>query len=198
MKDVDMDIEIIDGKIFVKPFDVVLGGRKTTISGNTAVDGTMDYQMLTNIPTGKIGDAANSLLSSYLGNTSISSDLDVTLGIEGTYDDYKVKLISAKPAGSASGGAQNALKDAAKEKLDAAKKKAADELAQKKADAAQIAAEKKAEAEKIAKEKAAELERKAKEAAKKAAEEAAKKAAGDKAKNAVKDLFGKKKKDGGE
>jgi hypothetical protein len=194
MKDVDMDLEIIDGKVFVKPFDVVLGGRKTTISGSTAVSGYMDYQMMTNVPTGKVGDAANSLLSSYLGGSSlISNSLDVTLGITGTYDDYNVKLVSAKSGGSKDGGAKSALKDAAQEKLDAAKKSVADELAKRKAEAEKLAAEKKAEVEKIAKEKAEELKQKAKEAA----EKAAKDAIGDKAKDAVKDLFGKKKKSGG-
>jgi len=193
MRDVSMNLEIVNGKVFVAPFDVVLGGRKTTISGSTAVDGYMDYQIMTNVPSGKVGDAANSLLSSYFGGKNLlSSSLDVTLGLTGTYDDYNVRFVSAKPAGSSGATSKAALKDVAKEKLDAAKKKAAEELAKQKAEAERIAAKKKAEVERIAKEKAAEAKRLADEAAVKA-----KKKAEDAAKDAVKDIFGKKKKDDG-
>lgn len=169
IKDVDMEVEITEGRVYVEPFDVSLGGRKTTISGNSGVDGSLDFQMFTVVPSGQVGTAVNSALSSFTGGKElVSSNIDLIMGVQGTYDDPEVKLISAKPSGSSSsgGGTKTAVKEAAKEKI----------------------AETKEEVKEVVEEKVDEAKQEAKEVIEEKKEEAV-----DKAKDELKNLFKKKK-----
>lgn len=179
LKDVLMTLEIRDGRVFVEPFELTLGGRKTTLSGSAGVDGTLDAAILTNVPTGQLGDAANALLSSFAGTSSlVSANMDLTLGITGTYDDPKVKLLSAKPAGTdGSNSLKAALKDQAAEKVDAAKAEAKAVVDEKKEEVMQVVDEKKEEVK-------AEVQEQKQEAT-------------DKAKQELNNLLKKKKKDVG-
>lgn len=123
LKDAKVDMTITEGRVYVKPFDVTLGGRSTTISGSSGVDGSLDFQMLTVVPSGQLGSAVNNALSSFSGGKSlVSSKIDLVMGIQGTYDDPEVKLLSAKPSGSSeSGGAKAAIKEKATEKIEEVK-----------------------------------------------------------------------------
>lgn len=126
LKDVNMQVEITEGRIYVQPFDVSLGGRKTTISGSAGVDGSLDYRMLTVVPSGQLGSAVNGALSSITGGKSlISPNIDLIMGVSGTYSDPEVKLISAKPSGSSQSTSTKALvKDKAQQKIEGAKEEA--------------------------------------------------------------------------
>ncbi|MCR9067164.1 MAG: AsmA-like C-terminal region-containing protein, partial [Cytophagales bacterium] len=176
IKDVIMDAEIKDGRLHVKPFEVNLGGYKTTVSGSNGIMGDLDYRLKMDIPSGAAGEALNSALASFTGGKSVvGENIKLNIGLGGTYDDPKVKLLGSE---SSEGG--SAAKAAAKAALDEQKAKAEAELAKKKA-----------EAEAKAKE---ELARKKKEAEEKAKAEAEKlkKQAEEKAKDALKGLFKKK------
>ncbi len=176
IKDVIMDAEIKDGRLHVKPFEVNLGGYKTTVSGSNGIMGDLDYRLKMDIPSGAAGEALNSALASFTGGKSVvGENIKLNIGLGGTYDDPKVKLLGSE---SSEGG--SAAKTAAKAALDEQKAKAEAELAKKKA-----------EAEAKAKE---ELARKKKEAEEKAKAEAEKlkKQAEEKAKDALKGLFKKK------
>lgn len=168
MNDVDVEVEITEGRVYVQAFDVSLAGRKTTISGSSGVDGSLDYQMLTVVPSGQMGTAVNSALLSLTGGKElVSPNIDLVLGVSGTYDDPEVKLVSAKPAGSSqSGGAKAVVKQQAKEKV----------------------AEVKAEAKEKVEEKVDEVKEEAKEVIEEKKEEAV-----DKAKDELKNLLKKKK-----
>ncbi|MFY0651449.1 MAG: hypothetical protein JXQ96_05420 [Cyclobacteriaceae bacterium] len=186
LKDVIMDAEIKEGRLYVKPFDVNLKGYKTTVAGSTGILGDMDYSLGMDVPAGAAGDALNSALSSLTGGKSVvGENIKLNLGLKGTYDDPKVSLLGT---GKGSGGAGGAAKAAAKAAIDEQKAKAEAELAKKKAEAEAEVAKKKAEAEAKAK---AEIEKKKKEAEAKAKAEAekAKKKAAEKAKDALKKLF---------
>lgn len=183
LKDVIMDAEIKDGRLHVKPFDVSFGGYKTTVSGSNGILGDLDYNLKMDVPAGAAGDALNSALSSFTGGKSVvGQNIRLNLGMGGTYDDPKVKLLGTG-AGDG-GGAGGAAKAAAKAALDEQKAKAQAEVDKKKAEAKAEVNKKKAEAEaEIAKRKA-EAEAKAKAEAEKV-----KKKAADKAKDALKKLF---------
>ncbi len=157
LKDVVLKTEIKDGRVFVEPFDLVLGGRKTTLSGSAGMDGTLDAAMLVNVPTGQLGDAANALIGSFAGTSNaIAGSMDLTMGITGTYDDPKVSLISAKPAGSGSSSLKGALKDQASQKVDAAKEEAKEVIEEKKEEVKAAVEEKKEEVKQEATDKAKE------------------------------------------
>ena len=180
LKDVIMDAEIKDGRLHVKPFDVNIGGYKTTVSGSNGILGDLDYNLKMDVPAGAAGDALNSALSSFTGGKSVvGQNIKLNLGMGGTYDDPKVKLLGT---GAGDGGAGGAAKAAAKAALDEQKAKAQAEVDKKKAEAQAEIDKKKAEAE-------AEIAKKKAEAEAKAKAEKAKKKAADKAKDALKKLF---------
>ncbi len=187
LKDVILSTEIRDGRLWVKPFDLKVGGRKASVGGSTGIDGSLDYAMSMDVPSGQVGDALNSALSSFAGiDNAVGKDITLNLGIAGTYEDPKVKLLSAAPSGSGgSTGVKAALKQQAQTKIDEKK-----EEVNKAVDAAKEEA--KEEVEKKVEEAKEEAKEKVDETAKEVKEEVK-----DKAKDAVKNLFGKKKKSGG-
>ncbi len=212
LKDINMQVSITNGVVKVEPFDVLIDDHKSTISGTTALDGSLDYKIATSIPAGQLGQRANAALSKLTGSTEDpSSEIKLNLGVTGPYDNPKVSLVGSD--------AKDAVKeqvtkvvvdkaaDLAKEKLGVdvptskedlnkeAKEKArkeADKLladAQKQAD--QVKAEAKKSAEKIRAEAKVQNDKLIKEAGsnmfkKKAAEIAGKKLIDEGNKNAAK------------
>ncbi|MEQ8470200.1 MAG: AsmA-like C-terminal region-containing protein [Marinoscillum sp.] len=187
LKDVLLSTEIRDGRLWVEPFDLKIGGRKATVGGSTGVDGSLDYAMSMDVPSGQVGQALNSAISSFAGiDNVVGKDITLNLGILGTYDKPNVKLLSANPTGAAgSGGVKAALEQQAKEKI-AAKK----EEVTKKVEAAKdsVTTEVKEKVDAAKEEVKEEVEEK---------KEEVKEEATDKAKDALKGVLGKKKKDGG-
>ncbi|RED98931.1 AsmA family protein [Marinoscillum furvescens] len=183
LRDVLMSIEVKDGRIHVAPFDFTIGGRTATVSGSSGVDGSLDYAMSMDVPSGDVGQALNSAISSFAGiDNAIGKDITLNLGIGGTYDDPSVKLLSAKPG--ADGGqttVKAAVKEEVKQQVDQKKEELKEELDAKKEEVKEEVQQKVDEKKEEAKQ---ELEEKKEEVK-------------DKAKDAVKDLFNRKKKDDG-
>lgn len=192
LKDVLMQAEIKDGRVHLEPFNVVFGGYETTISGSNGIDGSLDYIMGMDVPTGKVAAAANNLIASKLGGASLVGDkVKLNLGVGGTYDDPKITVRSVENAGGSSPA------DAAKARLaaEAAKrKKQAEDRA--KREVARAKARAKTKATKVADKAKTEVKQVTDKAVEKVTEEA-KKLVGDQAddaKDAVKGLLKKKKK----
>lgn len=201
--------EIKNGRMYVDPYAVDYKGREAIISGSNGFDGSIDYNIATDIPTGAAGEAVNNLLAQYTGGQSVVGDaIPVTILVSGTYDDPKVGLAKGTGTGG-SKSVKSSATTAAKAELARQKKmaeeKAKAELAKQKQRAQEELNKKKSETEakaraEIAKKKQ-ELEKQKKEAEAKAkaalakkkqeAEEKAKKEAEEKAKNAVNSLFKK-------
>lgn len=170
IKDVAIKTEIKDGKMYVEPFDLEVNGQRATIGGNNTLDGQLDYAMsMKDIPTGALGNAVNSALSSLTGGKKLVSDkVDLNLGIGGTYDDVKVSLLGTSQSGdsdsSSGGSATDVAKAAVGSKVDEQKEKAKEELEKQKEEqrkaiiakaeeqAAEIREQGKANADKVRKE----------------------------------------------
>ncbi|MEM7550638.1 MAG: AsmA-like C-terminal region-containing protein [Bacteroidota bacterium] len=115
ISDLAMQTEIKEGRVNIKPTDFTMGGYKTQLSGSSGLAGDLDYRMKMSIPAGKAGAAFNDVISKYAGGTNAgSSNIDITLGILGNYDDPKVQLLGT----SAKDVAKNAAKDAAKKVIE--------------------------------------------------------------------------------
>lgn len=168
LKDVIMNAEIKDGRLFVKPFDVKFGDYKATVGGSNGIDGSLDYNVSMKVPTGAAGQAANQAIASLLGNNKFSVGDEVTLNfaVGGNYNDPKVKL--GKTTAESSGGntATQAVKAKVKETVDKEKEKVKAEIDAKKAEAEQKLQQKKDSVqkalEKQAEQKKEELKKKAK------------------------------------
>jgi len=205
IKDVLIKTAIKDGRLFVEPFNLNVQGQEATLGGSNSLDGKLDYSMLVKeIPTGAVGSALNSAVSSLAGGQQIVSDkLDIDLGIGGTYDDVKVKLLSTSASGAGSGAAA-AFKEQITSKVDDKKAEAEAELERKKEEqrkkiiseaqtnADQLRAKGKTSADKVRQEGYAAADKLVKDAGsnplkKKVAQEAAKKmkAEADKKANAI-------------
>ncbi len=120
LKDVLLQAEIKDGRVHLQPFSVVFGGYETTISGSNGIDGSLDYVMGMDVPTGQVASAVNNLLASKLGGANLVGEkVRLNLGVGGTYDDPKISVKSAENVGGSSPA------DAAKARLaaEAAKRK---------------------------------------------------------------------------
>ncbi len=136
LKDVLVSTSIKDGRMYVEPFELEVSGQQAELGGSNSLDGSLDYSMLLkDIPTGQIGNALNSALSSFTGGKKLVADkINLNLGIGGTYDDPSVKLLGTSTGGnSGSGSASDALKQQLSAKAD--EEKAEAELAAKKAEA---------------------------------------------------------------
>ncbi|MFT6851922.1 MAG: hypothetical protein ACJAVB_000529 [Cyclobacteriaceae bacterium] len=184
LKKVRIRADIEEGQVKVEPFDVVLAGYTTTITGSNSIAGQLSYQMkVKEVPTGSAGAAATSALSSLTGVSSLNMDkVDLNLGVVGTFLKPDVKLLGVSPAGSSS---QASLKEEAK-------KKVTEVISQKKEEVKQAVDSVKTVAVDSAKAVINNQIDAAKDAAKKESEKAV-----DKAKEAAKDLFKKKKSGGG-
>lgn len=141
VKDVLVSTAIKDGRLYVDPFDIEVNGQKAVVGGSNSLDGSLDYSMLMkDIPTGQIGSALNSALSSFTGGKKLVSDkIDLNLGIGGTYDDPSVKLLgTSNSAAGSSGSTTDAIKAQVSEQIDQKKEeaeaKAREELEKQKAD----------------------------------------------------------------
>ena len=112
LKDVLMSASIDDGKLSVKPFDVSLGNYKTTVSGSTQLDGTIDYNLKMDVPAGKLGTQFNTLISKYSGQqTDPNSTIPLTIALVGKYNDPKPTLVMDEQTEQV----KEAVKEAAKE-----------------------------------------------------------------------------------
>ncbi len=181
LKDILMSVTIENGAVSVKPFDLQLAGFKSTVSGTNKLDGSIDYNLKMDVPANKLGSA----LASKLG-ASGTSNIPLSFGIGGTYDDPKAQLTGSSTKQMVTDVAKNVVKEQAVEKLglensdvdkEAQKKKILEE-AQTQAD--RVVAEGKAAADRVRKEGYAQADNLVKEAGgnilkKKIAEEAAKK-----------------------
>ncbi len=90
LKDVLMSASIKDGKLSVKPFNVKFGNYKTSVSGNTALDGRIDYSLKMNVPAGKLGSQFQSLVG---GSKDPNSEVPLTIGLGGTFLNPKPQLL---------------------------------------------------------------------------------------------------------
>ncbi len=112
LKDVLMSASIQNGKLSVKPFDINMGSYKTTVTGSTQLDGTIDYNLKMDVPAGKLGTQFNALVSKYSGAKSDpNGTIPLTIALGGKYNDPKPTLLMDEQTAQV----KEAVKEAAKE-----------------------------------------------------------------------------------
>jgi len=93
-----VQFKFIDGKIVVEPFDMKVSDFTSNLGGWTAFDQTIDYVMNLNVPRGKLGSAANSVLDGLVSqanskgtNFSLGETVSLDVLIGGTLTDPTIK-----------------------------------------------------------------------------------------------------------
>jgi uncharacterized protein involved in outer membrane biogenesis len=123
LKDAIMSATIDNGKLNVKPFDVNLGPYKSTVSGTTALDGSIDYAMKTNMPPNKLSGEFNNFIAKNTGTKSDpNAPVPVTIGIGGTVADPTTKLIMTEQKEQVKDAATNIAKEEGKKAVEKAVK----------------------------------------------------------------------------
>lgn len=96
---INLSFEIVDGKVFVKPFETQLGKIKADISGWNSFDQTMQYAMHLNIPRSEFGGAANNVLTNLVSeankkgaNFSLGDMVPVSVLIGGTITNPTISI----------------------------------------------------------------------------------------------------------
>ena len=88
-----LDAEIRNGRLHLLPFDTKFGpDNLVNVSGSNGVDGTIDYIMKMNVPSGELGKAASGAISNALGAPVTSDRAKFDLLIGGLMDDPSVKM----------------------------------------------------------------------------------------------------------
>jgi uncharacterized protein involved in outer membrane biogenesis len=150
LKDVALNFEIRDGRVYIKkPITLSSGTTGLVVqSGSQGLDNTMDYIMKMDIPAGAAGAAANSAIGSLTGKpVAAGGKIKLNLGVTGTSTSPKVKILGGETSDQVT-AVKTAVVDKAKEEAtklkNAAEAKAMAEAARLKAEAdAKVAAEKK-------------------------------------------------------
>ena len=174
LQDVMLSAEIRDGRVFVEPFQLTIGNVKTVVAGSNGIDGSLDYSMKLNIPAGEIGSAINQAIGTLTGSrvSGNASAVVLNLGVNGTYDDPKVKLLGAETEGGSTGQAKAVIENKLEQEKTELKAKLEKQKAEAKAKAEAEAEKLRKEAEAKAKKEAEKLKQEAEEKARSLKEEA--------------------------
>jgi len=169
LKDLEINFEIRDGKIFVEPFDIKIKNTNMAIGGVQGIDKSINYTVRITMPKGELGKEAETLVNNLVSQLTrsgvkyeIGENIIYDVKIDGTITDPKFSI--------------NLVGQTGKSVKDELKQKVTQELQQKK-EAIKSAAN--AEAQKIIEEAeklASEIRAKANELAEKTRTEANKKA----------------------
>ena len=115
MKGVKINFTIQNGALVIAPFNIESGKTKIAVlKGLNKSDGSIDYDMQLNTPSGALGAAASNALSGLVGkNVSMPSTIIIDLNVSGPYDKTKIKILKTN-FGEVN---QTAVKDAAIDKI---------------------------------------------------------------------------------
>ncbi|MCE7055359.1 hypothetical protein LZF95_11795 [Algoriphagus sp. AGSA1] len=93
LKNISIPISIDNGVMDVKPFDVKLWDYQAKVQGTAGFDGSINYLVNMQIPAGKFGSQANSLLASITGTAADeNTSIPLALNLSGTYNSPKIAL----------------------------------------------------------------------------------------------------------
>jgi hypothetical protein len=125
LQDLLMQTEIEDGRMGFKPFKFAIKDHKFDVGGFNSVDGSLDWAINVDAPTGKVGQGFNDVFKIWTGKTLQGTDrVAFELQMGGTFKQPKIAFKGSKTA--------NTIKETVtaevKAQIEAAKVKAQAEL----------------------------------------------------------------------
>lgn len=133
IKNIKAKFKIEDGKLALNPFDIVLGGIKTNVSGTSSLDQSIDYKMKMTIPKEMVklveqAAAKVNSLAPKLNLNVIPNEIPINVNVLGSFTDPKVTTDFKEKLMEASGNMKDALVNTAKEKAKEVVDKAKDSV----------------------------------------------------------------------
>ena len=106
-KDLDVNFEVIDGRVYIKPFNTSLGDLKVNISGDHGIDQTINYLLKLEIPASKLPPGMSAVLTGMAARAALMGIeyyqpevIRMNVLIDGTIKDPKVKPALGQSDGS--------------------------------------------------------------------------------------------------
>jgi len=94
-------VEVINGRIYFEPFNVVLNNHPFEFSGSYGLDGSLDYLVETEFNPASMGSLANVGLALLFGNSyNPEKVMEIDFKISGDRTKPKVKLLDLRPKDS--------------------------------------------------------------------------------------------------
>jgi AsmA-like protein len=119
--------QIKEGRLFVQPFDVKIGGTTINVAGSNGLDQSLAYTLGLKVPRSMLGGAASQAISSLASQAGkvgvdLSAAPEIGLGIQlgGTVTNPTVKADVSSAASSVKETAQQAVTQAVNQKVDSA------------------------------------------------------------------------------
>ncbi len=112
----DLEFEITNGNIRVKPFATKIAGKTANIYGTQSVDGNLDFTMEMKLPKEDLGSALDKYFKQIPGLSNVP-EFDVAVKITGTVDNPVVKPDLSKAIKQAQKAVVKELEKQAKDKL---------------------------------------------------------------------------------
>jgi hypothetical protein len=122
LKNVLMSASLTNGRLSVKPFDAKFGSYKTTVSGSTGLDGSIDYSLKMNVPAGKLGAQYQAFINQYSGTTNSTTEIPVNIGLGGTFNNPKTTMATQEQKQQAKEAVSKAAEQKGKEEVQKAVK----------------------------------------------------------------------------
>ncbi|MCK4922361.1 MAG: hypothetical protein KAS71_15015, partial [Bacteroidales bacterium] len=152
-KDLNIDFEVKEGRVYIEPFDTKLGTAKLKVGGSHGLDQTMDYDLDFKIPRSQFGNASNDILEGFAAQArtkgfELDPGEDVALGIklQGTYKDPKISMDFKESVAGTKTQVKEVVKEKAVEKIEEVKDEVREDVS---AEVDKIMKDAEVEAEKI-------------------------------------------------
>ena len=130
LKDFMANLEVKQGRIYIKPFDTEVSGIKMNFGGDMGIDQTIDYKIKLEMPRSKLGPASQALenVTAFAAAKGLSigqSDVvKLNLFVTGTATNPNIKLDMGEAAQSLKDQVKDQVKEKIDEKVDQAKEEA--------------------------------------------------------------------------
>jgi hypothetical protein len=99
LRDISTAIEIRDGRLHVRPFEIEAGNLTLMVGGSNGIDRSLDYQLIVRLPQSSIESDMRQALSSLFarageagGALANASIVQVAVQVGGTIDDPSIEL----------------------------------------------------------------------------------------------------------
>jgi len=119
--------QIKEGRLFVQPFDVKIGGTTVNVAGSNGLDQSLQYTLGLKVPRSMLGGGANEALAGLMSkagqagvNLSAASEIPLGIQLGGSVTSPTVKADVGSLTSSVTSGATDAVKAAATQKVDSA------------------------------------------------------------------------------
>ncbi len=119
--------QIREGRLFVQPFDVKVGGATINVAGSNGLDQSLQYDLGLQVPRSLLGGGANQALAGLLSragqggvNLSAAPEIPLSIQLGGTVTSPTVKVDVGSLTSSVAQGAEQAVQKAVTAKVDSA------------------------------------------------------------------------------